>query len=145
MTDDYHPVAYLHTESGPVFRAAWAVAGALTWPVTVPMALLSRTSMFVFLTFSELLSTVPYIFGLIIRYQFYRFALRRCGRNVVFGFGTVFNYRDISIGDHVVIGRYNVIHHCDFGDHSLIGEHCVFLSGRRQLNYDRADIPMARA
>lgn len=139
---EYAPVDYLHVRGGLVFRAAWAVAGVLTWPVTIPMALLSRSSMFVFITCSELLSVLPYIFGVITRSQFYRFALRHCGRNVVIGFGTVFNYRDISIGDNVLIGRYNVVHHCDFGDYVLTGEHCVFLSGRRQHNYDREDVPI---
>lgn len=139
---EYEPVDYMHMRVGPVFQAVWDVAGILTWPVTVPLALLSRTSMFVFATISELLSLVPYIFGIIVRYQFYRFALRSCGKNVVVGFGTVFNYRDICIGDNVLIGRYNVIHLCDFDDYTLTGEHCVFLSGSRQHNYDRDDIPI---
>lgn len=139
---EYHPVDYIHMHRGPAFRAVWNIAGILTWPVVIPMAILSRTSTFVFMTFSELLSMVPYIFGLVIRYQFYRFALRSCGKNVVIGFGTVFNYRDISIGDNVLIGRYNVVHHCDFGDYTLTGEHCVFLSGSRQHNYDRDDMPI---
>ncbi len=139
---EYVPVDYRHVRSGPLFRAIWEFAGALTWPVTVPLALLSRTSIFVFLTISEMLSVVPYAFGLIVRAQFYRFALRRCGRNVVINFGTVFNYRDITIGDNVLIGRYNVIHHCDFGDFVLTGEHCVFLSGSRQHSYDRDDLPI---
>lgn len=59
------------------------------------------------------------------------------------GFGTVFIYRDIEIGDNVLIGMYNTVHHCDFGSYVLTAEGCRFLSGSRYHNYERTDIPMA--
>jgi len=62
---------------------------------------------------------------------------------VVIEFGTVFIYRDVSIGDNVTINRYSVIHHCDIGSYALVGEHAVLLSGSRQHDIDRTDIPMA--
>src|SRR5438309_997840 len=105
--------------------------------------MLSRTSDMVFRTVSEMLSLIPYIFGVVVRAEFYRFALRHCGRNVVIEFGTVFIYRDVSIGDNVTINRYSVIHHCDIGSYALVGEHAVLLSGSRQHDIDRTDIPMA--
>jgi acetyltransferase-like isoleucine patch superfamily enzyme len=117
--------------------------GVLTWPLVWPLAMLCRTSDMAFRTGSELLSLIPYVFGVVVRAEFYRFALRRCGRNVVIEFGAIFIYRDVSIGDNVLIGRHNVIHHCDFGNYVLTGEHCVFLSGSRQHTIDRTDIPMA--
>ena len=86
---------------------------------------------------------MPYFPGIVMRYEFYRFALARCGRNVVFEFGTVFIYSDVEIGSNVLVGRYNVIHHCDVRDYSLIGERCTFLSGSRQHSYQRLDLPMA--
>ena len=120
-----------------------AVLGILTWPVTVPLALLSRLSDFIFLFFSQLLALIPYAIGTIVRYEFYRFSLSRCGKNVMIGFGTVFVYRDIKIGDHVLIGMYNTIHYCDFGSHVLTADGCRFLSGSQYHNFDRTDIPMA--
>lgn len=140
--DEYVPVDYLHVRSGSLFRLAWAVAGILCWPLLVPLSLVSRLSTFAFVSCSELLSGVPLFVGLVLRYEFYRLTLEYCGRNVLFGFGTILNDRRIRIGDNVLIGRYNVIHHCDFGDYSMTGEHSVFLSGSRQHNFDRADVPI---
>jgi acetyltransferase-like isoleucine patch superfamily enzyme len=96
-----------------------------------------------FRTVSELMSLIPYVFGVVIRAEFYRFALQHCGRNVVIEFGTVFIYPEISIGDNVTIGRYSLIHHCDIGNYVLVGEGSSLLSGSRQHNYDRLDVPMA--
>ncbi len=138
----YAPVDYLHMRSGRLLRVAWAIAGALTWPLTIPLALVSRRSMILFQTCSEFFAMWPLLFGAIARYEFYRFALEKCGKNVLIGFGTVFNYPDVCIGDNVLIGRYNVIHHCDFGNFVLTGERCTFLSGSRQHNFSRADVPI---
>jgi acetyltransferase-like isoleucine patch superfamily enzyme len=124
-------------------RVSMAVLGVLTWPITVPLALLSRVSDLIFRTCSEALAIVPYFPGVIVRYEFYRFALRRCGRNVLIESGAVFIYRDIAIGSHVLIGRYSIVHHCDIGDYVLIGERCTLLSGSRQHEMTRTDVPMA--
>ena len=115
----------------------------LTWPLTVPLALLSRLSDFIFLFCSQFFALFPYVVGTIARYEFYRFALRKCGSNVMIGFGTVFIYRDIEIGDNVLIGMYNTIHHCDFGSYVLTAEGCRFLSGSRYHHYDDTERPMA--
>jgi acetyltransferase-like isoleucine patch superfamily enzyme len=139
----YSEVEYRQFRPSPVFATARAVAGILTWPVVWPLALLCRASDDLFRTASECLSLVPYVLGVVVRGEFYRFALRRCGRNVVVEFGTVFIYRDVVVGEHVLIGRYNTIHHCDFGSYVLIAEHCAFLSGSRYHSFDRTDIPMA--
>jgi acetyltransferase-like isoleucine patch superfamily enzyme len=141
--DAYAPVDYLQFRAGTGFRIASALAGALAWPVVLPLALISRWSNYAFQTCSELLALVPYAFGIIMRYEFYRFTLESCGRNVVIGFGTVFNYREIRVGSNVLIGRYNVVHHCDFGDYVLTGERCTFLSGSRQHNFADRTRPMA--
>ncbi|MCI0618682.1 acyltransferase, partial [bacterium] len=79
-----------------------------------------------------------------IRYEFYRRTLRACGKNVFISFGTVFYYPEISIGNNVLIGMYNTIHHCDFGDEVMTAEGCRFLSGSQYHNFSRTDIPMSR-
>jgi len=139
----YTKIAYDQFNQGPGLRAFLAVVGVLTWPLTVPLALLSRLSDFIFLFSSQFFALWPYVIGSIVRYEFYRFALRKCGKNVMIGFGSVFIYRDIEIGDNVLIGMYNTIHHCDFGSYVLTAEGCRFLSGARYHNFDRTDIPMA--
>jgi virginiamycin A acetyltransferase len=135
---DYHQF----TQS-TLLRIAIAVVGVISWPVVLPLALLSRLSDFVFVTCSQMLSLLPYLLGTIVRYEFYRFTLRRCGRNVMIGFGTVLLYRDIEIGDNVLIGMYNTVHHCDFGSYVLTAEGCRFLSGPSYHSFERTDVPMA--
>ncbi len=142
--ESYSPIEYHQFSQSKAIRIATAILGVLTWPVTMPLALLSRLSDFIFLFCSQLLAIVTYVVGTVVRYEFYRFALRRCGKNVMIGFGTVFIYRDIEIGDNVLIGMFNTVHHCDFGSYVLTAEGCRFLSGARYHNFGRRDVPMAR-
>lgn len=139
---EYRVVEYLQFRRGGGMRVLQAILGVLTWPVVWPLAMLARMSDIVFRSMSEFLSFVPYFPGVIVRYEFYRFALKKCGRNVLIEFGAIFIDSDIEIGDDVLIGRYSIIHHCNIGGQVLIGERCTFLSGMRQHHYDRTDIPM---
>jgi acetyltransferase-like isoleucine patch superfamily enzyme len=124
-------------------RVALRVLGILTWPLVLPMALVSRLSDFLFLTCSQFLAMVPYALGTSMRYEFYKFSLRSCGTNVMVGFGTVFLYRDVEIGDHVLIGMYNTVHHCDFHSYTLTAEGCRFLSGSHYHHFHTREKPMA--
>lgn len=142
-TDSYTRIEYDQFSQSNGTRLTLVVLGVLTWPLTIPLALLARLSDFIFLFGSQLLAMFPYVIGTAARYEFYRFSLKKCGKNVMVGFGTVFVYRDIEIGDNVLIGMYNTIHHCDFGSYVLTAEGCRFLSGARYHNYDRTDVPMA--
>jgi len=140
---EYAEVDYVQFRASRGVHLARAVAGIATWPLVWPLARLCRLSDMLFRTASELLSLIPYLLGVVVRAEFYRFALRRCGRNVVIEFGTIFIYSDVVVGDNVLIGRYNIIHHCDFGNYVLTAERCSFLSGSKYHNYDRTDVPMA--
>lgn len=136
-------VRYEQFERSATTRLLMAVAGVVTWPVVLPLALLSRLSDFFFLTVAQGLALLPHVFGVITRFEFYRFTLRRCGRNVNVGFGSYFTYRDVEVGDHVLIGAFNTVHHCDFGSYVLTAERCTFLSGPRYHRFQRTDLPMA--
>ncbi len=140
---EYKEVEYLQFSARPWFFACQRLVGFLTWPLVIPMALISRISDFAFCTFSEFLAIVPYFPGVILRYEFYRWTLREVGRNVVIDFGTIFNYRDVRIGDHVLIGKFNVVHHCDFGSYVMTGERCTFLSGSLNHHTGQRNVPMA--
>ncbi len=139
----YTDVCYQQFSPSAGLLRAMRIASVLTWPFVLPMAMLARRSDFAFRTCSEFLAIVPYVFGMIVRGEFYRRTLRQMGDNVAIGFGTIFFYRDVSIGSNVLIGNYNVIHHCDFGSYVLTADHCQFLSGSRYHNFDQIDIPMA--
>lgn len=140
---EYVDIDYHQFKQSTLLRWFMRLAGALSWPLVLPMALVSRRSDFIFRTVSELFSIIPYLFGTIIRYEFYRWALTRCGTNVAIGFGTIFFYRDIQIGDHVLIGNGCTVHYCDFGSYVVAADHCQFLSGSHYHNMERTDIPMA--
>lgn len=142
-SDRYVDTTYEQFSPGPLLRGVLTALRVLSWPVALPLAGISRISDVVFRSCSELLSLVPYFPGVIVRGEFYRFALRRCGSNVIVEFGAVFIYRDVRVGSNVLIGRFSIVHHCDIGDHVLIGERCTFLSGSRQHRFERRDIPMA--
>jgi virginiamycin A acetyltransferase len=142
-SDQYVEAEYRQFRPSALTRVSMAVLGVLTWPLTLPLALLSRLSDVIFRSCSELLSLIPYFPGVIVRYEFYRFAIKACGRNVIVEFGAVFIYRDVCVGDNVLIGRFSIIHHCDIGDYVLIGERCTFLSGSRQHRFTAVDVPMA--
>lgn len=135
---DYHQFSQVTN-----LKIAMRVAGIMTWPLVLPLALISRLSDFIFRTCSEFLSIIPYVLGVVMRYEFYRMTLTKCGSNVAIGFGTIFFYRDIEIGDNVNIGNYNVIHYCNFGSYIIISDMCQFLSGSKYHTHDRVDIPMA--
>ncbi|WP_017305371.1 acyltransferase [Spirulina subsalsa] len=142
-SDRYTTVEYQQFTASPQIRQTMKLAGMLCLPFIWPLAIASRSSDFIFRTISELLSLLPYLFGTIIRYQFYRHTLTHCGENVVISFGTIFLYRDITLGDHVLIGMYNTIHYCDFGSFVLTADGCRFLSGAKYHNFERTDCPMA--
>lgn len=144
MADRYVEVSYQQFSDSSWLAALRRVAEILSWPLILPLALVARLSDFAFRTVSEGLSLVPYVFGVIVRSEFYRWTLTRCGRNISIGFGTVFMYRDIEIGDHVLIGIYNTVHYCDFGSYVVIADGCRFLSGSQYHRFDDMQIPMAK-
>jgi acetyltransferase-like isoleucine patch superfamily enzyme len=139
----YVTATYEQFAPSPAMRVARAVAGWLAWPVALPAAMIARTGDMAFRTMSEFFAGLPYVLGVVIRGEFYRFALRSCGRNVVIEYGTIFCYRDVTVGSNVLLGRYCVVHHCDIGSYVLAGERCTFLSGSRQHGTTRSDVPMA--
>lgn len=142
-TERYTDVHYRQFSQSRRMQFAMKIAGMLTWPVVIPLAYLARRSDLLFRTCSELMSVIPWIFGVIFRSEYYRRTLTEMGSNVFVGFGTIFLYRDVRIGSHVLIGNYSIVHHCDFGSWVLTADHCQFLSGQQYHNFSRTDLPMA--
>ena len=142
--DRYIEAHYLQFEAPAVVRWSMAAIGVLLWPIALPLALVSRLSDLVFRSCSELLALVPYFPGVVLRYEFYRFALTRCGSNLLVESGATFIYRDIEIGDNVLIGRQCILHHVRIGNDVLIGERCTLLSGSRQHRFADPSMPMNR-
>lgn len=115
----------------------------LILPFLLPIILFSNLSDFMFLTFSEFFSHIPFLFGILIREVFYKNTLKACGSNIIVEFGAFFYYKEVSLGDNVLISAYTTVHHCDMGSNVLIGGGCRLLSGSKQHNYKRTDISMS--
>ena len=140
---EYEEVDYVRYSGSKSVAIMRSFLGYLSWPFVLPLVLMAKTSTYIFVTISEFLAVFPFIFGIVIRYEFYRFSLQKCGKFVTIEFGTTFCYPDIEIGDFVTIGKYNSVHHCDFGSYVMTGEGCTFLSGSKNHYTQNRDVPMA--
>jgi acetyltransferase-like isoleucine patch superfamily enzyme len=88
---------------------------------------------------STFVSMVPFIFGEMLRYYYYKMLLKNCGKNVHFQFGCHFSYRDITIGNNVRIGYYSTFGLIDIGNDVLIAAYCSFTSGAQMHGFDKTD------
>lgn len=95
-----------------------------------------------FFQMSIWLSTIPFNIGNKIRYFYYKKMLNNVGDNVLFSYGVIVSYRDISIGSNVRFGPYCTIGLVDFGDNVLVAQSVHFLSGRHQHGVERNNMPM---
>jgi acetyltransferase-like isoleucine patch superfamily enzyme len=140
---NYIDIEYRMFELSKGAKIFMKIAGWSTLPFLYPLLLLVKLSPETgFRTISELLCIVPFAIGVIVRYEFYRRALRTCGENFLVNFGAIFYYPDISIGHNVNLGMFCATHHCDFGNNVMVADNCHFLSGSKYHNYKRIDIPM---
>lgn len=147
-SDQYTEVEYHMFDASMTSKLLRSMITVFSWifiPLIYPLLLIVKLFPETgFRTISEFLSIIPFAIGITFRYGFYRRALRSCGKNVLINFGTIFYYPDCSIGDNVLIGNYNTIHHCDFGDNVLIADGCRILSGSKYHNFSRTDQPMTQ-
>jgi acetyltransferase-like isoleucine patch superfamily enzyme len=84
------------------------------------------------------------VFGFVVRYAFYKYALSSCGENVVIDFGTVFYFPKISIGNNVTFGIGNIVQHCNFGNNVLVSDSCRFIGGTKKHTFESTGIPINR-
>jgi len=144
-SDRYVDIDYRQFDQSAFLKFMMKSIGFLSLPLIYPLVFLAKCSPESgFRTISEFLSVFPFALGIILRYEFYRRTFRSCGQNVFINFGTVFYYPEITVGSNVLIGMYNTIHHCDFGDDVMTAEGCRFLSGSKYHNFSRSDTPMTR-
>lgn len=91
---------------------------------------------------SQFLSLLPGFPGDYLRRGFYRLTLAAAAPDCCIQFGTTLATPDVRIGHGVYVGANCNIGHCRIGNDALIGSHVMILSGNRQHNYDRLDIPI---
>lgn len=93
-----------------------------------------------FMTVSELISISPGAFGMYLRRGFYNRSFKKCGKNLVVGFGSIFSYQDIEIGDDLVIEHYCIISRCVIGNYVTIASNVSLMSGAHHHGTSRTDI-----
>lgn len=143
--EEYTDIQYHMFSQSTALKIFIKITKILFLPFILPLILFAKISPVIgFRTVSEFISLIPFAFGEICRYDFYKYTLQNCGNNVFIGFGTVFYYPEISLGNNILIGIFNTIHHCDFGNDVMTGEGCHFLSGPKYHNFSRVDIAMTQ-
>lgn len=95
-----------------------------------------------FLPIAQAVSLIPGFWGMKIRYKFYKRYLKKVGKDVLFNWGCVLNYRDIEIGDNVQFGAGSHIGLVKIGNDVGVGQRVVILSGSLHHGFYRIKIPM---
>jgi len=90
----------------------------------------------------QALSLLPGKFGSYLRVAFYRQTLLSMTQNTYMGFGSWFSHPEAQIGNGVYIGAYCIIGKCRIGADCTIGSNVHILSGKRQHNFSRTDLPV---
>lgn len=91
---------------------------------------------------SQLFSLLPGVPGNYLRQQFYRLTLAECYDDCCIEFGTRFNQRGVELGRRVYIGTNCCIGLCRIEDDVMLGSNVDIISGKKQHNFGRLDIPM---
>ena len=107
-----------------MFRLAKKLYHCIAFLVAMPFLVMTRFLKYAHI--SELISLIPFGFGERVRYNFYKKRLTACGDDVVIGFGTIFSYPNITIGNHVHIGVYNTFGQVDIGDFTQTAQYAIY-------------------
>ncbi|MDN5292273.1 MAG: hypothetical protein PWQ06_2512 [Anaerophaga sp.] len=109
-------------------------------PILLVSFLLTKTTKYVYI--SEFLSRIPFRFGEVVRYFFYKNTLAECGQNVIFNYGCIIANSNSIIGSNIRIGVNCIVGNVHLKDNVIIGQNCHFLSGKNQHHFSRTDIPI---
>ena len=85
-----------------------------------------------FTSTSEWLGLIPGNFGIYTRKVYYSVLLKSVGRDVSFGFMSLFSKQQAQLGDRVYIGRFCTIGWANIGDNVLLADGVQVLSGGNQ-------------
>ena len=86
---------------------------------------------------SESLSRRSGVTGVLTRAAVYRILLRRVGRDVHIGFGTLLSRHDAELHDRVYLGRFCTVGSVRIGRDARIADHVQLLSGAHHHDPDR--------
>ena len=115
---------------------------AVCYVMLAPAFVLYRLRVVGFETVGKALSLIPGLGGMWVRRAWYKATLTRCGENLYVDFMAAIRTPKTSVGSNVFIGHSCWIGWADIGDDVMLGGHIVVLSGARQHEFERTDIPM---
>lgn len=93
-------------------------------------------------SWSQLLSLVPGLTGVYLRYAFYAGVLERVGTDASISFGVLISDARTTIGRAAYLGPYCVLGEVEIGDDVLLGSQVSVMNGAQQHGIDRLDIPI---
>jgi len=85
-----------------------------------------------FASSSEWIAQVPGHLGVFTRQAFYHRTAAKVGRDVYFGYMSLFSKPAVEIGNGVYIGRFCVVGWAELGDEVMLADGVQVLSGRHQ-------------
>ena len=83
---------------------------------------------------SESIARITGLRGVFQRQAFYRCTLATCGRDIYFGWGSVFSMAEAEVGDRAYIGRFCSIGFARIGEEVMLADHVQILSGGQEHN-----------
>jgi len=138
VSDETNPVIVVNQERSSVALVAKRIVQACFLLWVTPRLLSCWVSSLVwgrnraFLMASEAISRVPGMRGIYSRQAFYRVLLSECGRDVYFGWQSVFSMREASVADNAYIGRRCSVGYARIGANVMLADGVQVLSGGRE-------------
>lgn len=80
-------------------------------------------------TISIMLSKFPGYYGIILRREFYKRTLKKCGNNLSVFFGAIVVYPEVEIGDDCTIEEYSIVSLCALGNDVIVAARVSIMSG----------------
>jgi acetyltransferase-like isoleucine patch superfamily enzyme len=69
------------------------------------------------------------IYGIYLRRNWYKQTLKKCGDNLIVGFGSYIVYPNVEIGDNCAIEENCVVSNCSIGDDVILAANVSIMSG----------------
>ncbi len=69
------------------------------------------------------------IYGIYLRRNWYKQTLRKCGENLIVGFGSYIVYPNVEIGDNCAIEENCVVSNCSMGNDVILAANVSIMSG----------------
>ena len=115
-------------------QIAQSVAAVMTWPCLVRyrLACVLMGPSRAFISLSERMATKSGMMGNYKRQTYYKSVLAHVGKDVHFGFMSLFSKSQAHIGDRVYIGRFCTIGWAELGDDVMLADAVQILSGGKQ-------------